>query len=34
VFDGHGGLEVAKLVEKVFVSQLKATKQYKEEKYK
>ncbi len=29
VFDGHGGMEVAKLVEKTFLQQLKSNPHYK-----
>ena len=33
VFDGHGGVEVSKYVEKIFISQLKNSKLYKEGRY-
>lgn len=41
VFDGHGGIitiyvgpEVSKLVEKIFLNNLVATKEYQDQKYK
>lgn len=34
VFDGHGGIEVAKLCEEFFVKEFKKTQSYKDKKYK